>query len=90
MKKFLFIVAMPFLVSIAFGWGAFPVVCGMFFLGVLISALLRAFGVKLFADSAWGYVPSGFGYSVNPSTGMPMVGATDVGGNTFGAGHRNG
>lgn len=88
MKRFFLILAMPFLASFVFGWGAFPIVCALYFVSVLCAAILRAFGIKLLADDSWGYVPSGFNSSINPTTGLQMVGAVDVGGNALGAGHR--
>jgi hypothetical protein len=90
MKRFLLIVALPFLVSLVFGWGAFPIVCGLYFLTLLLSAFLRLFGIHLIPDSSWGPPPSSVCFSTNPSTGLPMIGSIDAGGNAFGAGHRNG
>lgn len=103
MRLFLLIVAAPFLVSLVFGWGAFPIVCGLYFVGVFSAAILRVFGVDLLGKSfCWGPPPNigitnvtnvtssstGMGMT-NPSTGLPMAGGVDVGGNAFGAGRRD-
>jgi hypothetical protein len=92
MKRFLLIVSLPFLASFVFGWGAFPIVCGLYWVGLLLVAFLRLFGVKLIPDSDWGPLPNtgvGMPNLTNPSTGLPMMGSVDVGGNAFGAGHRD-
>ena len=90
MKRFLVIVTLPFLASWLFGWGAFPIVCGLYFVGIFSLAILRWCGIKLIPDSAWGPMPShGFmNTSVNPATGLCMIGGMDTAGNAYGAGHR--
>ena len=93
MKRFLLIVSLPFLASFVFGWGAFPIVCGLYWVGLLLVAFLRLFGIKLIPDSELSLGPPVLGNvnpsSVNPSTGLPMVGSVDAGGNAFGAGRRD-
>jgi len=91
MRRFLLIVALPFLASWLFGWGAFPIVCGLYFVGIFSLAILRWCGIKLIPDSAWGPMPNhGMNQGViNPSTGLFMVGGFDTGGNAYGCGRRN-
>jgi hypothetical protein len=93
MRRFLLVLVLPFLASLVFGWDAFPIVCGLYLLSLLLVAFLRLFGVKLIPDEdlALGAPPLGNGNicSVNPSTGLPMVGGVDTGGNAYGCGRRN-
>jgi len=93
MKRFLLVLVLPFLASLVFGWGAFPIVCGLYLLSLLLVAFLRLFGVKLIPDEdlALGAPPlsNGNTCSVNPSTGLFMVGSVDTGGNAYGCGRRN-